>query len=256
MRIVGWLAAILGVVGVVVCLAIAIGVWFVQPRVVSRVDHVATVTIEALEKASTLSTQASELIVQVKEHLDTVATTASSVSANPILDAAAERLLNGSIREMVAGPLNDLQARLNGMREQAVGLSTSVQALDEAIPFIELPGVVTGFVDDVDARWTEVDETVQGMETIAAEGVGSSERAANIAERAAAASEKLDALNAALGLVHGRIETAQAQITEASDQVEGVLGLSAIAITIIAGWVGLLHLLLIAQGRRWIRGES
>ncbi|MET0773294.1 MAG: hypothetical protein ABWZ82_09435 [Candidatus Limnocylindrales bacterium] len=253
MRIVGWLAAILGVVGLVVCLAIAVGVWFVQPRVVSRVDHVATVTIEALEQASTLSTQASELIVQVKEHLDTVATTASSVSANPILDAAAERLLNGSIREMVAGPLNDLQARLNGMREQAVGLSTSVQALDEAIPFIELPGVATGFVDDVDARWSEVDQRVQEMESVADEGVGTADRAANIAQTATNASDRLDALNTSLGQLHGKIETAQAQITAAADQIEGITGLSAIAITVIAIWIGLLHLLLIAQGRRWIR---
>jgi hypothetical protein len=256
MRIVGWLAAILGVIGLVVCLTIAVGVWFVKPEVVRRVDHVTTVAVEALEQASGLSADASELIVQVKERLESVATTASSVSGNPVLTAAADRLLGGTISNVVVGPWTQLQDRLSGMREKAVGLSTSVQALDEAIPFIELPGVVTGFVDDVDARWTEVDETVQGMETIAAEGVGSSERAANIAERAAAASEKLDALDAALGLVHGRIETAQAQITEASDQVEGVLGLSAIAITIIAGWVGLLHLLLIAQGRRWIRGES
>jgi hypothetical protein len=256
MRIVGWLAAILGVIGLVVCLVIAVGVWFVRPEVVERVDHVATVAVDALEQASALSTDASELIVQVNERLESVATTASSVSGNPVLTAAADRLLGGTISNVVVGPWNQLQDHLSGMREKAVGLSTSVQALDEAIPFIELPGVATGFVDDVDARWTEVDETVQGMESIAAEGVGTADRAANVAQIAAETSEKLDALNVALGQVHGRIETAQAQVTEASDQVERIVGLGALAITIIAIWVALLHLLLIAQGRRWIRSES
>ena len=256
MRFVGWAAAILGVLGVVLCVVIAIGVWFVKPAIVTRVDHVATVAVDALERAGELSTSATELVVQVQERLETVATTASSVSGNVVLTAAADRLLNGTISNLVVGPWTELQARLSGMREQAVGLSTSVQALDEAIPFIELPGVVTGFVDDVDARWSEVDQTVQGMETIAAEGVGTADRAANVAQIATDTSAKLDALNVALGEVHGKIETAQAQVTEASDQVEGILGLSAIIISVIAIWVGLLHLLLIAQGRRWIRDES
>jgi hypothetical protein len=256
MRFVGWVAAILGVIGLLICLTIAIGVWFVRPEVVSRVDHVASVAVEALAQASELSTEASELAVQVKGRLDTVATTAASVSGNPVLTAAADRLLTGTISNVVAGPWNQLQDRLSGMRETAVGLSTSVQALDEAIPFIELPGVVTGFVDDVDARWTQVDETVQGMEAIAAEGVGTADRAQQLATFAAEASQKLDAVNVALGELHGHIETAEAQITEASDQIEGIVGLSAIAICLIAVWVGLLHLLLIAQGRRWARGEG
>jgi DNA repair ATPase RecN len=256
MRFLGWLAAILGVIGLAVCLVIAVGVWFVRPEVVTRVDHVAFVTTDALERASTLSIQASELIVQVDERLDQVATTASSVSANPILDAAAERLLTGRIREMVAGPLTDLQGRLNAMREQAVGLSTSVQALDEAIPFIELPGVVTGFVDDVDARWTELDQRVGEIETIANEGVGTADRAAAVAQAATNASEKLSALNTSLGELHAKIDTAQGQITAAADDLDRITGIVAIVISIIAVWVGLLHVLLIAQGRRWVRGES
>jgi hypothetical protein len=256
MRIVGWLAAILGVIGLIVCLVIAVGVWFVKPELERRVDHVATVAVDALEQASGLSTDASELIVQVKERLATVASTASSVSGNPILTAAADRLLSGTISNVVAGPWNQLQDRLSGMREKAVGLSTSVQALDEAIPFIELPGVATGFVDDVDARWSEVDQTVQDMEALAADGIGTAERAQAIATAATEASAKLDAVNVALGEVHGRIETAQSQVDAASDQIGGILGLSAIAICLIAIWVGLLHLLLIAQGRRWARGES
>ena len=256
MRIVGWLAAILGVLGVVICIVIAIGAWFVKPEIVRRVDHVATVATDALERAGDLSTSASELVVQVKERLESVATTASSVSGNPVITAAADRLLDGTISNLVVGPWTELQGRLSGIREQAVGLSTSVQALDEAIPFIELPGVVTSFVDDVDARWSELDQTVQGIEEAAADGIGTSERAANIAQTATEASAKLDALNVALGQVHGRIETAHAQVLEASDDIEGVLGLSAIGVSLIAIWIGLLHVLLIAQGRRWIRSDA
>ena len=131
-----------------------------------------------------------------------------------------------------------------------------VQALDQAIPFIELPGVATGFVDDVDARWTELDQTVEGIEQAAADGIGTAERAQAIAQTATEAKDKLGALNVSLGEVHGTIETAQAQIIDASDRIEGVLGLGALGISLVAIWVGLLHLLLIAQGRRWIRSEG
>ena len=256
MRILGWLAAFLGVIGVVVCLVIAVGVWFVKPEVETRVDRLATAVVEGLDQAAELSSDASELVVQVGERLDQVATTARSVSANPILDAAVDRVLSGTIRNVVSGPLNTIQDRLGGFRERVVGLSSLVQTVDQALPFIELPGVVTGFVDDVDARWAELDRTVQEMETIATEGVGTAERAARVAEVATNASARLDAVNLALGEVHGNVETAQADITQAAQDVGTALTWIALVVCIVAIWVGLLHLLLISQARRWIREEG
>ncbi len=306
MRIVGWLAAILGVVGVVICLVIAAGVWLVKPEVQTRVDHLATVVVEGLDKATELSTEASQLAVQVGERLDRVATTARSLSANPVLDAVVDRVLSGAITNVVSGPWNRIQDRLGGFRERVVGLSNIVQTVDQALPFIELPGVVTGFVDDVDARWTELDQTVQEMETIAAEGVGTAERAARVAEVATNASERLDAVGVGRGAgtregatpprarrpagqpggaaraggagggasgpttardggvggprarapAHGKVETAQADIAQAAQQVGNALTWIAVAVSIVAIWVGLLHLLLIAQARRWIRADD
>jgi hypothetical protein len=256
MRIVGWLAAILGVIGLVICLVIAIGVWLVRPDIVTRVDHIASIAIEGLDQAAALSVDASDLTVEVGERLDTVASTAQQVSENPILDAAVDRLLGGAITNLVSGPWNQVQDRLGGMRERVVTLSSVVQGLDSAIPFIELPGVATAFVDDVDARWTTLDERVQEMETIASEGVGTAERAGRIAQAATEASERLAAVNVALGEVHGKIEAAQADIAAAADRAESTLTWVALVICIISVWVGLLHLLLIAQGRRWIRAEA
>lgn len=255
MRIMGWLAAILGVIGLIVCLVIAVGVWFVKPEVETRVDRLATAVVEGLDQAAVLSAEASELVVQVNERLDTVAETASSISANPILDAVVDRVLGGAINRVVSGPWNEIQDRLGGLRERVVGLSSVVQSIDQAVPFIELPGVVTGFIDDVDARWTELDQTVGEMQTIADEGVGTAERAARVAEIATNASQRLDTVNLALGEVHGKIETAQADITQGAQRVGNGLTWVALIVCIVAIWVALLHLLLISQGRRWIREE-
>lgn len=256
MRIVGWLAAILGVVGLVICLVIAVGVWVVKPEVQSRVDHLAAVVVEGLDKASELSDEASELVVQVAGRLDEVATTARGVSANPILDAAVDRLLGAAITRVVTGPWDRIQDRLGGFRERVVGLSNLIQTVDQALPFIELPGVVTGFVDDVDARWTELDRTVEELETLATEGVGTSERAARVADIATNASTRLHAVDAALGQVHSRVEAAQADVEQAARQLASLLDWVAVIVSIVAIWVGLLHLLLIAQARRWMRDEA
>jgi hypothetical protein len=256
MRIVGWLAAILGVVGLILCLVIAVGVWFVRPEVVSRVDRLATVAVEGLDHASALSADAEELVIQVRGRLDTLATTARSVATNPVVDAVVDRALNAAITNVVSGPWNRLQDRLGGMRERVVGIANVVQTLDDAIPFIELPGVVTGFVGDVDARWTEIDQTVQGLEDIAAEGAATTERAGRIADAATSASERLDAVSEALARVHGKVEEAQADIVQAADEVESILTWTAVIVSVVAIWVGLLHLLLVVQGRRWIRDED
>jgi hypothetical protein len=256
MRIVGWLAAILGVIGLVVCLVIAVGVWVVRPSVIERVDHIATVAVQGLEDASTLSTDASELLVDVSERLDNVATTARSISGNPIVDAVADRLLSTAVTNVVSRPWSALQDRLGGMRERVVGISNSIQALDDAIPFIELPGTITGVVNDVDARWTALDERVQGMEELASDGVGTTQEAARIAELATEASARLTEVSSALGLVHTAIETSQSNVQHAADQIEELTGWGALIICVVAVWVGLLHLLLIAQGRRWARAEA
>ncbi len=256
MRALGWLATILGVVGAIICLVIAIGVWVVRPDVEARVDNVALAVTQGLEDAAALSADAAELVAQVSTRLDTVATTAQSVAGNPVVDAIADRLLTGAITNVVTGPWNTLQDRLGGMRERVVGISNAVEAVDQAIPFIELPGNITGVINDVDARWTAMDERVQGMEELAANGISTAEEASRVADFATQASTRLDAVGEALGKVHGAIETAQGEVQQAVDQVDGLLLWAAVIICVIAIWVGLLHLLLIAQGRRWARGEG
>lgn len=256
MRGLGWLATILGVVGLVVCIAISIGVWVVRPDVEARVDDVAFAVTQGLDDAAALSADASELVGQVSDRLDTVATTATSVAGNPIVDAVADRLLTGAITNVVVGPWNTLQDRLGGMRERVVGISNAVQAVDEALPFIELPGTVTGVINDVDARWTAVDERVQGMEGLAEDGISTADEASRVAEFATEAGARLDSVNEALNQVHAAIETAQGDVQHAADQVDGLLFWGALIVCVVAIWVGLLHLLLIAQGRRWIRGEG
>ncbi|MFN8518159.1 MAG: hypothetical protein U0667_01940 [Chloroflexota bacterium] len=256
MRIVGWLAAILGVVGVVVCLAIAVGVWVVRPHVGTRIDHIASVAVEGLEQAAALSSDASELSVQVGARLDRLAAAATTAADSPILDAAVDRALSASITTVVTGPWNQLQERLGGMRERVVGISTVVQALDDAIPFVSLPGTVTGVIDDVDARWSSVDERMAGLEQVATDGVGTASKAREVAQTATDASARLVEVNQALGQVHVQIEATQGDIEHAADQADSVLTWVAAIVCVIAVWVGLLHLLLIAQGRRWIRGEG
>lgn len=256
MRALGWLATILGVIGLVFCVVIAVGVWVVRPDVQTRVDNVALAVTQGLDDASALSADAIELVAQVSTRLDTVATTATSVAGNPIVDAVADRLLTGAITNVVVGPWSSLQDRLGGMRERVVGISNAVQAVDEALPFIELPGTITGVIDDVDTRWTALDERVQGMEGLAANGISTAEEASRVAEFAAEASTRLDAVNQALNQVHAAIETAQGDVQHAADQVDSLLLWGALIVCVVAVWVGLLHLLLIAQGRRWVRGEG
>jgi hypothetical protein len=243
-------------VGAVICLVLAVGVWFVKPEVESRVDTVAVAVTQGLEDAAALSADAGELLVQVSDRLDTVASTAQTVAGNPIVDAVANRLLTGAVTKVVSGPWNALQDRLGGMRERVLGISNAVQAVDEAVPFIELPGTITGVVTDVDARWTALDERVQEMEQLAADGVATAEQASRVAQIATEASTRLDAVSQTVGQVHGAIETAQGDVQHAVDQVDGLLMSIAIIVSLVAIWVGLLHLLLIAQARRWIRDEG
>ena len=95
--------------------------------------------------------------------MDSIATTAESLAGSPFVNTAVGQAIRRSITDLASGPQSELMANAAALRERVVALSSTVQRLDEAIPLIDLPGNVTGAVDDLDARLTELGEAVDSV---------------------------------------------------------------------------------------------
>ena len=252
MRILGWLATVLGVVGIVGCLAVAIGVWVVRPAVSDRVHEVAAIGSEGLTKADDLAVRAGDRLTKVSDRLTNIEGILDTVAGSSLIDTAVGTAIRDAVSGFAGGPFADLKESFSGLRERVVTLSSVVQRLDEAIPGIELPGVVTDTVTDIDARLTQLDSTVASVDAIAGNGVTTSEQVTQLSTQVAEINDVIAVVIPALDTARAQIADAQLRIDQVSDRADGTITLLSIGVSILFIYLALLNVLLYKQGRRWV----
>jgi hypothetical protein len=252
MRILGWLATVVGVIGVAICLVVAVGVWVVKPQVTDRAHEIVTIAHDAVQKADALAVTASGHLVTVSDKLTTIEGLLTSVAASPLVDTAVGTSIRNAISGFVGGPYANLKENVSGLVERVQGLSTVVQKLDAAIPGLELPGVATDAVDDIVAKLTTLDQTVTTVNDVAGNGVTTSQQITQL-------STLTSDINAVIQDVVPRLETArtkladvEARLNGTDDRIERIAGISAIGVSILFIYLALLNVLLYQQGRRWV----
>ncbi len=253
MRALGWLAMVVGVIGVVVCLVVAVGVWVVKPQVTDRAHEIVAIAHEGVQKADDLAVTAGGHLTTVSDRLTTIEGLLTSVAGSPLVDTAVGTNIRNAISGFVGGPYAGLMADVSGLVERVQGLSTTVEKLDAAIPGLELPGVVTGAIDDVDAKLTQLDQTVTSINDIAGSGVTTSEQVTQLSTQVGDINAVIQAVIPGLDKVRTKLAEVETRLTGTDDRIERIAGISAVGVSILFIYLALLNLLLVAQGRRWAR---
>lgn len=256
MRILGVVAAVLGVIGIVVCLVVAVGVWVVRPAVTDKVNEIVAIGTEGLAKADDLAVVASDRLTTVSDRLANIQGTLDTVATSTLIDTAVGQAIRDAVSGFTSGPYAELRSSFAGLRERVVTLSGVVQRLDAAIPGIELPGIVTDAVDDVDARLTQLDQTVASVDSIAGNGVTSKEQVTQLSSQVGEINDVIGAVVPGLETARAQIADAQARLDNASEKSNSLISLLAVVVTIIFIYLALLHVLLYKQGRRWMAREG
>lgn len=256
MRIVGWLAMVLGVVGIVICVGIGVGAWVIRPTIDHAIDQVVGVAADGMEQAEDITDQVRTSLGEIGTALEDISTKAQEAAAVPSVDPLVASGLRLAVDRLSEGPIGDLASEAALLRQRATTLSTTIQRLDDAIPIVSLPGVVTGAIDELDARLAPLDRAVDTLQQLSAPQALDATQAERIATAATDASARVSEISDSLGAIHLEMEHVHAQVSAAGEQVQGLVGITVIATILIAIWVGLLHLLLVVQGRRWARDED
>jgi hypothetical protein len=252
MRILGWLATIVGVVGIVGCLAVAVGAWVVRPAVTDRAHEIVAIVDNGLQKTSELTDVATTRLTTVSEKLGSITSILDSVADSPLVDTAVGTAVRDAISGFVEGPYANLKADVSGLRERVLSIADVVTQLDAAIPGIELPGVVTDTITDVDARLTSLDSTVQSVNQVAGNGVTTSEQITQLSTQVGEIQQVVDTVVPALGTAKTQIGEAQVRLDTTSDRIDSTINWVAIIVTIVFIYLALLNVLLYQQGRRWL----
>jgi hypothetical protein len=252
MRFLGWLATVLGVIGVIVCLVVAVGVWVVKTPVADKAHEVAAIATEGLQKASDLTDVAADRLTKASDNLGNITALIDSVAASPLVDTAVGTKIRDLVSGFVEGPYANVHESMSGLRERLTSIADVVQKLDAAIPGIELPGVVTSTIDDVDAKLTQLDSTVATVNQVAGNGVTTSEQLTAVSTQVGQIKEVVDAIVPALGTAKTQIGEAQAKVAQTDDRIESWITWGALITSIVFIYLALLNVLLYQQGRRWV----
>jgi outer membrane murein-binding lipoprotein Lpp len=256
MRVLGWLATALGVIGVAVCLVVAVGVWVVRPPVTNKTHEIAAIATDGLQKVSDLTDVAAARLTTVSESLGNITSLLDSVATSPLVDTAVGTKVRDLVSGFVEGPYASLHQDVAGLRERLTSISDVVRRLDAAIPGIELPGVVTDTIDSVDEKLTNLDTTVATVNQIAGNGVTTGQQVTALSTQVGQIQEVVDAIVPALGTAKAQVAEARTKVDHVSDQVDGWITLGALGGSIVFIYLALLNVLLYKQGRRWLAAAA
>ncbi|HYH92485.1 MAG TPA: hypothetical protein VD763_04935 [Candidatus Saccharimonadales bacterium] len=230
---------IFGMVGLVLCLLLAIAIIIGRSWVADQVDGVFDSVDDAVGRGTMVVAQTTGRLEERVADLDVLLTDATA--------AAGAVTVPPAIAERAAG----IADRFGAIRDGWVAVRARIDAalatlaqIDRAIPFVDLPDGPTEELAALDQRITEIGQTVERLRGDARANVqGVVDGATALRGAVARVSEVGVRLGVGLAAVQDRIDRAR-------DNVSLVLLLTTGGLLFLVGYVALLNGLLVRTGRR------
>jgi methyl-accepting chemotaxis protein len=255
MRVLGWLAMILGVLGIVAGLALIPGAYLGRDWIGTRVDRVVERAQDGLDQATEFADRVDTAVTNATVRIEEIETTAAEARDAVDFTGPVERL-STAMTSFVTGPYSQLQTTYADLRGRVFAVTDAVAAVDAALPAISLPGVVTDELEEIDTRILDLNDRVLEIQASLEDGVTSAEEFTPIQTTASNISDGLTQIDELADGARARIETAQGRLDEFNRRIDGWLSIGMIGVAIIGLYLAGLHVLLFQQGRRWARGEQ
>ena len=256
MRIVGWLAMALAVMGVIAGLALAGGVWVLRPDIEARARELVVTADSGLERAITLTATVATRLGSASDRVGNVKTRADELAAAPVIDPAVRTDLATRIDDFITGPYAALRTDYAALRERVAAVGEALQALDSAIDAVSLPGVVMERLQAIDTTLVQLDAAVTSLAGMATARLSEPGMAARVSEQAAAAQEALATIGQLVTDVGATMQATRDQLAGADDRIATFLTAGAGVATVFGLYLAGLNILLFQQGRRWSRRET
>ena len=253
MRIVGWLASGLGIVGVVVSNGLASVVWLLLFEVRKRTHRLLAIPGEGLERAVELTTSVESQLTTSSRSVAEIQAKAVALAPASQLDAAAAQDLAEAISAFVGGPYAEMRTGYAALRERAAFIGDVLQGLGGSVPFLALPGAAVERLQALDAQLVQFDASITSLSQAGAEGLAKPGVAARVAERAANVQQVLDTLGELVADVGANLKDSHERIAATDQRIARRLTAGAAIVSGVSLFFSALNVLLFQQGRRWSR---
>jgi methyl-accepting chemotaxis protein len=251
-RATGVVGQTLGIVGIVVSLALIVGVLYVRGWGTDTVTEVAANVDAAIARTEPMLETAAATVDEVAQRVGDVATAPEAVALDP---SATPAVIQGLLDRLAAlsARYTEFRSTYAGAREQIVSILDRLALIDRLVPGFEIP---QGPVDAL----AGLDETARAIDTqvmqlidagLAVQGVNAT--AAAIADKAHQVEAGLDRIAAGIDEVGVRLDELRARVTSITSTVNTVITILCLALVLLLAYMALLHWILFRSSRGYTR---
>lgn len=253
-RALGLVAEVAGVIGIVLCLVLAVGVLVGRGWAMDTVGEVATGIDAKVAKAVPLLDTASQKVSEVSGRVGAVADAANALAARPNPSNELLQGLSGAVGN-VSDRYLELRATYGQFRDTAATALDRLQVLDRLIPGFEIPQGPVDALAKLDAGVSELDAKIMGLANAIPESGPIDAAATAIATKAGEVQAKLDGLVGVIDDAQTRLAELRTQLASTADTITSAISIGSIGVILLLLYFALLHWVLFRTGRQ-LRREA
>jgi hypothetical protein len=251
-RVLGAVGQVAGVIGIVACILLIIGVVMGRNWLIGTVSDVQDRIDVGLVRAETLVDNASTRVSEVSGRVGAVSDAAAAVAAKPNPAPALTEFLLTQLSG-VSDRYLALRSSYTDVRETAVATLDRLNTLDRMLPFLSIPQGPVDALASLDQRFQQLDASI--MQVLSIPGAGAVDAVATaVAAKADAIQTSLNDLTAKMADGKARLESLRGRIADKADQFSSIVTIATVVMILFLVYFVFLHWLLFHTGRTLWRG--
>lgn len=254
-RATGMLGQVVGIVGMVVCLALVVGVLLGRGYVTEAVDDVAGTLDAAVARTEPLLDKAASGVDLVAGKAGELAAAAEAVAVDPNATPAALQAVLDRLGAVSQAYL-ELRGTYAGAREQVVSALDRLALIDRFVPGVSVPQGPIDLLASLDEKARSIDGSIVGLIDAGAAVGAVNTAAGTIAEKARAVETGIGEVGAGIDAVQGGLEGLRTEIAGLADTVTSLVTVIVIVLVVVLLYLTLLHLVLFRSSRGHARARA
>jgi len=253
-RRLGLTGEVLGIIGMVVCIVLIIGVILARNWLTSTVDETAAAVDGGLGSAITLLDTASSRVGEVEARVGEVTDAANALATdeNPVPE------LSSALAAKLA-PLSDrylnLRTAYAGIREKIVSALDRLQLLDRLVPALSIPQGPVDALGALDAKAQEFDQAVMGLLEVTPGAGAANAFGAAVAQATTKVTTALDGVTAGLSDMTGKVQGLQANVKAKAGEVDNIITFGAMVMIALLAYLTFLNFVFFTSSRHLRAGH-
>ena len=237
----GFVAQLVAMAGIVLCLAVILGIWFGRGFIQGGLDDVAATVDSGFERGIAATAAVSERIDAAAARLETIAGDARELAESQRPEATRLVALQARLGQFADG-YREIRTRYGEVRENVAEAMASIQRIARIVPGVEVPEGPGEALEAMDARLQDLDQRISGLWP--GEPEPADEEASRLADAAAGIRDAVGGASSAVDGLSEGLASAQARANDGVERIGGLIVIGAAALSIVFVWVLMLNVAL------------